>query len=200
MRAWKSVRALHEAALRFSPPNNEAVKFLADLEIADGNSEKALALANILRSNKHGWMKPRDLERNRLKADYITAVAAFQSGKSDLALTLLKKIRAPYSILAKREADKRARADYKTVLLLSGVCFDKNGKPDEATECYASLASLFRPSERNGLYYSGVALMRRARYAEAAAAFKKILDTDSGDQEAAIRFEFCVRKGAIETR
>ncbi|MCK5845150.1 MAG: tetratricopeptide repeat protein, partial [Victivallales bacterium] len=191
MRTWKSVRSLHTAALEYSPPNLEAVKFLADLEIADGNSRRAIALAEILRSARREWMRRTDVERCALKADYITAVAMYHLGESKKTFELLERIRHPYASLACNEIDKHAHADYKTILLLLGSCYDRSGRSDSAADCYEALSRLFKPAGRDAVYYRGVALMRRCRYAAAAKEFEKALRLNPDDLGAKLRLNFC---------
>ena len=197
MRAWRSVRALHEMALTHVPPNSEAVKFLADMELASGHYRKALALARLLRSMRGEWMTSADIARDELRADYLAGAAYYQSGRSGMAFKLLRKVVAPYRVeLERNPSDKRFKADYKTILLLLASLYDRTENRAAAAERYSELSQLFEPGSRNALYYRGVAAMRGGRFKEAATSFKTILRQAPKDIEAERRFKFCVAKTA----
>lgn len=194
MRSWKSIYLLHKMALTHSPPNNEAVKFLADLELAKGNTEETLRLAEILSSSRYEWMTKRDITLNQLKYEYIIAVVAFQNGQTNVAFDALRRVRAPYAKLAEIPKNKRAVADYKTILVLLATCFDSIGRSDEATKCYEELLPYLAPNSRDDMFYRGVVMMRKKQYAKAEILFRKALRLNPSDNDIKRHVRFCSDK------
>jgi tetratricopeptide (TPR) repeat protein len=196
IRSWKSVFLLHKMALTHAPPNNKAVKFLADLELAKGNRREALRLADILACSREEWMTRKDIALNLLKADYINAVVAFQNGRTTLAFEVFRRIRDSYAKLADIPGNKRAVADHKTILVLLAACFDKAGRADEATDCYEELLSHLNFNDRDGMFYRGVVLMRKKEYSKAERLFNKALESYPGDDDLVRHSRFCAERSS----
>ena len=194
IRSWKSIHLLHKMALTHSPPNNEAVKFLADIELAEGHLTEAVRLADILARSREEWMTKKDIALNQLKYEYINAVAAFQNGQSNVAFDALRRVRVPYAKLAKIPGNKRAVADYNTILVLLATCFDRAGRRDEATKCYEELLPYLNPDSRDGLFYRGVVLMRKKQYSAAKDLFAKALRLHPEDSDVKRHLEFCAER------
>ncbi len=183
IKSWKNIYSLHKMALLHSPPNNEAVKFLAD----------------ILSSTHAEWMTKEDVDLNQLKSDYIKGVIAYNMVDMQAAFSFFMRIREAYSKLATIPGNERVVADYKTMLLLLASIYDRSRQTGKATECYEELLRYLDVHDRDGLFYRGVVLMRKKQYSRAEYYFNRALKLDPEDDDVIRHLRFCVEHNKINS-